>query len=319
MNAPMTPDLDLAVLYHLRGDIEGAEAAYRSVLDATPDNATALNNLGFAAAQSGRFEEAVALYERAIAVHDRATTHLNLGNVRAAMGDLEGGVAELSRATELAPDDVTAYDNLGQLLLLQGRIAEAEAAWRRAVTIDDSPQLRTALGTAVAAAGRLGEAAGLLHSALELDATHGPAWSQLGAVLLLRGDLASACEALLTAKRLLPHDTGVRRHLAFALMALGQTDEATVELGDLVRLTPEDTEARVDLAVLHLASARPAQALTQLDRALETAPDDERARLHRAFALREIGRAQEADELLRLIAETDGEYGERAREALADR
>src|SRR5215471_17445360 len=108
MNAPTTPDLDLAVLHHLRGDIEGAEEGYRSVLAATPDNATALNNLGFAAAQSGRFDEAAALYERSIAVDDRATAHLNLGNVRAAMGDLEGGIAELSRATELAPSDTTA-------------------------------------------------------------------------------------------------------------------------------------------------------------------------------------------------------------------
>lgn len=52
------PDLDLAVLHHLRGDLEGAEAGYRAVLAASPDNATALNNLGFAAAQSGRFDEA---------------------------------------------------------------------------------------------------------------------------------------------------------------------------------------------------------------------------------------------------------------------
>lgn len=318
MNAPTTPDLDLAVLHHLRGDIEGAEEGYRSVLAATPDNATALNNLGYAAAQSGRFDEAVALYERSIAADDRATAHLNLGNVRAAMGDLEGGIAELSRATELAPSDTTAYDNLGQLLLLQGRIAEAEAAWRQAVSIEDSPRLRTALATAVAATGRLGEAAGLLHQALALDPRHGGAWSQLGAVLLLRGDLASACEALATAKQLLPEDTGARRHLALALMALGRTEEAVVEFGDLVRIAPEDVTSRVDLAVLHLASGRAAQALTQLDRALEVAPDDERARLHRAFALREVGRTAEGEELLRLIADTDGEYGERAKKALGD-
>lgn len=315
---PTPPDLDLAVLHHLRGDLEGAEAGYRTVLAASPDNATALNNLGFAAAQSGRFDEAVELYERSLAIEDRATARLNLGNVRAALGDLEGGVAELSRATELAPSDPTAYDNLGQLLMLQGRISEAEAAWRHALTIEDSPRLRTALATAVAATGRLGEAAGLLHQALALDPQYGAAWAQLGAVLLLRGDLASAGEALATAKRLHPDDLGPRRHLALALLALGRTDEAVVELGELVRLAPDDATSRVDLAVLHLAAGRAAPALTQLDRALEATPDDGRARLHRAFALREVGRVTEGDELLREIAAGGGEHGERARRALAD-
>jgi len=318
MDSSATRDLDLAVLQHLRGDLESAEEGYRSVLSVSPDNATALNNLGFAAAQCGRFEEAVALYERALAVDERATARLNLGNARAAMGDLDGAVAELTRATELAPGDATAHDNLGQLLLLQGRAGEAEAAWRQAIAIADSPRLRTALATAVAAAGRLGEAAGLLHTALELDPDHGPAWSQLGAVLLLRGDLASACGALSNAKRLEPEDIASRRHLALALMALGHTDDAALEVGELVRLAPTDVEARVDLAVLHLASGRPAQALTQLDRALELAPDHGRARLHRALALRGVGRIGEAHELLQLIADTDDEYGERARKVMTD-
>jgi Flp pilus assembly protein TadD len=313
-----TRDLDLAVLQHLRGDLESAEEGYRSVLSVSPDNATALNNLGFAAAQAGRFEEAVTLYERALAADERATARLNLGNARAAMGDLDGAIAELVRATELAPGDATAYDNLGQLLLMQGRVGDAEAAWREAVAIADSPRLRTALATAVAATGRFGEAAGLLHAALELDPNHGPAWSQLGAVLLLRGDLASACGALRNAKRLVPDDVGARRHLALALMALGRTDDAALELGELVRLAPTDVDARVDLAVLHLASGRPAQALSQLDRALELASNHRRARLHRALALREVGRVGEAHELLWLIANTDDEYGERARKAMAD-
>jgi Flp pilus assembly protein TadD len=313
-----TRDLDLAVLQHLRGDLENAEEGYRSVLLASPDNATALNNLGFAAAQAGRFEEAVELYERALAADEGATARLNLGNARAAMGDLDSAIAELTRATELAPGDATAYDNLGQLLLLQGRIGEAEAAWREAIAIADSPRLRTALAIAVAATGRFGEAAGLLHAALELEPDHGPAWCQLGAVLLLRGDLASACGALSNAKRLVPDDIGVRRHLALALMALGRTDDAVVELGELVRLAPTDVEARVDLAVLHLAGGRPAQALTQLDRALDLGSNHGRARLHRALALQGVGRIGEAHELLQLIIDTDNEYSERARKVMTD-
>ncbi|MGC0317170.1 tetratricopeptide repeat protein [Kitasatospora acidiphila] len=312
------PDLDLAVLHHLRGDLEGAEAGYRAVLAASPDNATALNNLGFAAAQSGRFDEARELYERSLAIEEGATARLNLGNVRAALGDLESAIAELSRATELAPHDPTAFDNLGQLLLLQGRIPEAEAAWRQALAIEDGPRLRTALATAVAATGRLGEAAGLLHQALTLDPQFGAAWAQLGAVLLLRGDVASAGEALANAKRLDPDDPGPRRHLALALLSLGRTDEAVVEFGELVRLAPDDATSRVDLAVLHLSAGRAAAALTQLDRALEAAPDDDRARLHRAFALRELGRITEADELLSAIADGGGEQADRARQALAD-
>lgn len=137
-------------------------------------------------------------------------------------------------------------------------------------------------------------------------------------MLLLRGDVASAGEALANAKRLDPDDPGPRRHLALALLSLGRTDEAVVEFGELVRLAPDDATSRVDLAVLHLSAGRAAAALTQLDRALEAAPDDDRARLHRAFALRELGRITEADELLSAIADGGGEQADRARQALAD-
>lgn len=154
MNAPAT-ELELGVLRHLRGDLEGAEELYRAALAAEPADPVTLNNLGFVIAQSGRFTEAVTWYEWALELDaDRAVAHLNLGNARAELGDLDGGIEELRRSAELAPGD---------------------------------PTPRTAWAAVVAARGRLEEAVEILQQALTLDDEYAPAWAQLGALLLVRG------------------------------------------------------------------------------------------------------------------------------------
>jgi tetratricopeptide (TPR) repeat protein len=93
-----------------------AEAALREVLEYDPDDALALNNLGYHLADEGRkLPEAEVLIRRAIALNR---------DVRARAGNpvTESGVY---------------LDSLGWVLFRRGKLAEAKAAFERAVTDPD--------------------------------------------------------------------------------------------------------------------------------------------------------------------------------------
>jgi len=71
MSTPQSAD-DLfaaAVRAHQSGDLPAAEAAYRHLLKAVPTHAPALSNLGAIRAKLGDEDEAVRLYQLALAAY----------------------------------------------------------------------------------------------------------------------------------------------------------------------------------------------------------------------------------------------------------
>ncbi|MFL5505444.1 MAG: protein kinase domain-containing protein [Gemmatimonadales bacterium] len=86
--------------------------------------------------RAGRFEEAAAEARQTIASDPAfARGHSALGWALIALGDHAGGVAEMERASELAPSDPTFLGQLGQAYATVGRIAEARDILRRLETM----------------------------------------------------------------------------------------------------------------------------------------------------------------------------------------
>ncbi len=166
-----------------------AEALYRQVLAASPENATALAGMGRIGLQSGHIAEAAEMLERAVAVHpndadaraalaealhrtgrreeaERVFRDLlaadatcfpavsRFGNALAVAGDLARAEPMLRRATELQPNSYTEHFRLGSLLCFAGKSPEAVAALERAAALcpDDAPT-HMALGQAFMYAG----------------------------------------------------------------------------------------------------------------------------------------------------------------------
>jgi tetratricopeptide (TPR) repeat protein len=101
------------------------------------------------AAKANRFAEARAAYERAIAASpDSAFLYRELGVLERRAGNGEQALARLRRATELDPLDTAAYVRLAELLESRDDFPGAEAAYRKAVELDPSPELETKLATA---------------------------------------------------------------------------------------------------------------------------------------------------------------------------
>jgi protein O-GlcNAc transferase len=98
--------LKTAVEHHQAGRLPEAEALYRQILYANPEQAEALNLLGVVAGQTRRLDLSVELIRRAIAVRpDFADAHHNLGNALRHQGKLDEARICFDRALALKKGD----------------------------------------------------------------------------------------------------------------------------------------------------------------------------------------------------------------------
>lgn len=155
------------------GDLTKAADELQKAVEADPENAEALNNLGQVLVRSGKAREAIAYFDRAIAIaadvwayrfnrarayaelqdwpkaiagyNDAArlfpgdyATQFNLAKAKQASGDLPGAVEAYAKAVELAPGQADFQLWYGQALDMSGRQQDAVAAYRRFLELEPS-------------------------------------------------------------------------------------------------------------------------------------------------------------------------------------
>lgn len=129
-------DIAQAIRLHGEGRLADAEAFYRGVLRATPAHFDALHLLGVIEGQNKRFDSALTLLQRAVAIKpDSAAAHNNLGNTFAGLHCYAEALASFDRALELKPDNPKALRNRGTALRELGRLDEALASFDRALAL----------------------------------------------------------------------------------------------------------------------------------------------------------------------------------------
>jgi len=123
-----------------RGDMDGAAAVYRALLDKTPQHTGALAFLSAHAFGRGDFEDS-ARYARAAAelAPDDPMLAQNLGVALCELGRLDDARKALVRALQLQPDFATAQLHYGTVLEQLGEADTAVRAYARALQLE--PQL----------------------------------------------------------------------------------------------------------------------------------------------------------------------------------
>lgn len=134
---------DEALLYVLgaaherQGDVDGALARMRAVLEVDPNHAPALNFMGYLLAQAGRdLDEAERKVLRALELRPDTGAFLDsLGWVYFQRGEYLRAVEALERASTLSPDEPVILDHLGDAYQRASRVEDAASAWRRALEV----------------------------------------------------------------------------------------------------------------------------------------------------------------------------------------
>jgi tetratricopeptide (TPR) repeat protein len=294
-----------------RGDLAGAEAAYRQAIEANPDDAPAQEALGSVLALENRISEAISAYRRALELEpDDARAHHDLGRLMLRSGRPDDAIRHLRRAVELVPDYAAAYHDMAAGLEQRGRLAEAAEAAGHAVELlpeSAGERLFFARLRLLASLDLRADPKEELRRALERDPRDGMALLSLGALAAAEGREDEALDAYRRVLGIEGADPETRAYrsrahllLARPVAAAGEATraEAAEHLRAAARLTPDLAEVHLDLGRLLLAAGDDAGAAQAFRLALGIDPAEPEAIVGLARALLEQGRCVEAREHL---------------------
>lgn len=188
---------------------------WSDVVRKRPANARAHANLGFALAQTGQHDAAIAHYVEALRLKPaNAEAHNNIGASLVQAGSIDDAITHYREAIRLAPRYAEAYNNLGVALLREGRAPEAANQFARALALKPrNAGVHYNLGNALATQGRGDEAIAQYADALQLEPRLPDVHNNWGNVLMVEGRVAEALAHYAQALALDPSHEGARRNL----------------------------------------------------------------------------------------------------------
>ena len=144
-------------------------ALFQHAANVTVDNGVAEANLGFALAEQGRYDEAIAHYKTALQSQPRAIIWNNLGQSLVATGKREEGINAFQNALKLNPSFGSAHQNLALALARSGRQQESLIHFDDAVRLEpENASMHNNYAIMLGRAGRTDEAIQEFHTALRL-------------------------------------------------------------------------------------------------------------------------------------------------------
>src|SRR5713226_7260385 len=114
------------------------DEAYQMVVDVDTKNAIPYNNWGNALAFQGKFDEAIAKYEKAVGLDPKYAPayNNNWGRALADQRRFDEAIAKYQKTIELDPKYARAYYNWRNALATEGRLDEAVAKYEKAVELE---------------------------------------------------------------------------------------------------------------------------------------------------------------------------------------
>jgi predicted O-linked N-acetylglucosamine transferase (SPINDLY family) len=240
----MTPDdsfLDEALSLHQSGRVEEAVALYQQLLLVRPNHFIALCYMGVAMGQTGQLETAILYFEKSLALEaDFFDARINLGKALEELGRFEDAEASYRHALKLEPGTPEIHFNLGKVLQKLGRLVEAEDSYRRV---------------------------------LLLSAQHSQAWLNLGIVLRDLGRTDAAVDCFRKVLALSPNLAEAHNNLGNALRDLGRREDAALCYRNALVCNPRFHEAHNNLGLVELDLGLSQEAVVNFRRAIELRPD----------------------------------------------
>ncbi len=277
MTAPRLIELGIAA--EEAGRIDEAGRFYRQAIEADQCNAAAYFNLGLLLLAEQRYGEAAARLRDAVRLREPfPEAYVALADALETLGRDAEALAALERAIAQREDYEGALMNAGDLLQKLGRPEEAAAMYRRVIAIAPGPAAHNNLGNALLALGRRAEAEACFRQVLLLEPGAALAHSNLANVLRELGRCAEAEASAREAIRLDPGLPEAHNNLGTALQAQGRASESVASLRRATELRPAYRAAYNSLGNSLKDMGKLDEAEQSFLRALELDPGDRDAR-----------------------------------------
>jgi tetratricopeptide (TPR) repeat protein len=187
-----------------------------------------------------------------VSVEHCAEAHFNLGNVLLQQGKAAEAIAQNEQALRLNPDYAEAHCNLGAALEQVGSVPESIAHYEQALRLKPGfAEAQHGLGNALLQAGKVQDAIGHYEQALRLDPDYAEAHNNLGVALIQVGRVQEAILHFEQALRLKPDFAEAHYGVGIALERAGRVREAIGHYEQALRIRPDLTQAQNALLRLH--------------------------------------------------------------------
>jgi tetratricopeptide (TPR) repeat protein len=245
-------EVNMGLELALSGKVEESLPHFAKAVRIAPTMQSARYNYGATLFEFGKYAEAATQLVETIKLDpSNAYVHLRYGATLAALGRTEEAIVELLEARRLDPANEDIPVNIGLVYARAGKFEDAAREFQRAVTIN--PASSTALynlGLAHVSGGRTKAAVRWFIKAVRVKPDYAQAYFNLGSALQSLNDNAGAVGAFAEAVRLEPSDYAAHLNFGIALAATGDFKGARTQLEETLRLNPDSTEAKGYLAEL---------------------------------------------------------------------
>ena len=174
--------------------------------------------------------------------------HEKLADIYQKTGRTKELVAVVKEAVKVSPKNADRQIRLGEALLSDGRIQEANLAFNNAVRIDSTPDRKNLIGEVYLTHGMAAEAEKAFKSAIKSNPANIHAYNRLGIAFRRQKKYDEAVTYYLMALDIEPGEQNILYNLARAYLGAGKKDKALNILKKAIAVAPDFQEARVLMA-----------------------------------------------------------------------
>jgi len=271
------------------GEAESAEAVCADLLHQHPEDANVLCLSARALVVLGRFDDADARIEQAISIYpDWANPHEVRGELLLRKGDLPDAEEAFQQALKLDPKRQSTRMKLAQVLMIMGRVEEAQALKGEFMDLSQDNQ-DIAIAAELEKDKKFTEAERVYRQILTRHPDNVSAmrlWALLG---IREKRYAEAERLLLQAVQVAPGFSRALADLCNVQLEQEKFDDVIKSAKKLIKLKPRSPDGHMSMAVAIAAAGNHIDAVEIFDKALELAPNHVGAMCGKGNALRTIG------------------------------
>ncbi|HEY2982491.1 MAG TPA: tetratricopeptide repeat protein [Anaerolineales bacterium] len=274
--------LTLGILNWRKGDHEKAEELLGEALKIatlsqdTSFEAECFNAIALLKTSMQKIDEAIDAYKQAIQLAPaQIFAWNNLGNLCASIGRNDEAIVVFLKAIECNPKDPIGWNGLGNVYYKIGYMDDAVAAYRRSIQFMPTfAHPWNGLGDVHASAGRVDQALASYRKAIELNPRYVAPWQRLGALFNGQARPREALKAYQHALSLEPRNAGIWNELGSLHLKSEAYAEAAEALSKAIELDHGHGWAHCNLALTYAQQGKHAEAVPLLLRSIELLKDE---------------------------------------------
>ncbi len=274
--------LTLGVLNWRKGDYEKADEQLREALKIASmiqDNwfeAECFNAIALVKTSMERIGDAIDAYKQAIRLAPKQIfAWNNLGNLCSKIGRNDEAIIAFLKAVECNPSDPIAWNGLGNVYFIRHYVDDAIAAYRKSIHFMPTfSHPWNGLGDVYASTGRIHEAIKAYRKAIDLNQLYITPWIRLGVLYNKQEDYREAIRAYEKALQLDPRNSVTWNDLGLIHMKVDAYEDAAAAFSKAIDLDHGNGWAYSNLALAQSQQGKYEQAVPVYQRAIELLQDD---------------------------------------------